>query len=210
MTNDLPFNRQTRTQQPVSMISTTTLDVASDGQLLDRSRSGDGEAFRVLVERHQGQLVGYLTRMVGCHSQAQDFAQEAFLRIYSRAHKYQEQGQFQSYLYRTAINLVRSAVRKSKTREAVATLMPAAPESTAAEQHQRVQRQELREEIRQAVAKLPLKFREPLVLYEMEEWPYQQIAEHLGCRTGTVKSRIHRARSMVRHSMTDYVNGETS
>lgn len=190
------------------MLSNPALDLATDGQLLDQSLAGDPDAFRVLVERYQGQLIGYLTRMVGCPLKAEDFAQEAFLRIYSHAHRYQEQGRFQSYLYRTAGNLVRSAARKQKTREALSIMIPAASESAPAEQHRRVQRQELAEEIRQAVARLPLRFREPLVLYEVEEWPYRQIAEHLDCRPGTVKSRIHRARAMVRSALASYVESD--
>ncbi len=190
------------------MISTPTMDAITDGQLLDSARSGDAEAFRVLVERYQGPLVGYLTRMVGSPERAEDFAQEAFLRIYSRAHRYQEQGQFQAYLYRTAGNLVRSAVRKQKTREALAVLIPAAAESVPAEQHHRIRRQELGAEIRRAVSRLPLRFREPLVLYEVEEWPYRRIAEHLGCRPGTVKSRIHRARVLVRNELQSRLDGE--
>lgn len=189
------------------MISTSVMET-TDGQLLDDARDGDAESFRILVERYQGQLIGYLTRMVGCPLQAEDFAQEAFLRIYSRAHRYQEQGQFKSYLYRTATNLVRSAIRKQRTREALSTLIPAAPESVPAEQDRRIRRQELGGQIREAIARLPLKFREPLVLYEVEDWPYQQIAEHLGCRPGTVKSRIHRARSLVREQLEPYLDGE--
>lgn len=184
------------------------MDAATDGQLLDHARDGDGDSFRILVERYQGPLIGYLTRMVGCPLKAEDFAQEAFLRIYSRAHRYQEQGQFKSYLYRTATNLVRSSIRKQKTREALSALIPAAPESAPAEQDRRIRRQELGEQIRRAIARLPLKFREPLVLYEVEEWPYRQIAEHLGCRPGTVKSRIHRARGLVREELEPYLDGE--
>lgn len=195
-------------QPDETMISTSVLDATTDGQLLDDAREGDADAFRILVERYQGPLIGYLTRMVGCPLKAEDFAQEAFLRIYAHAHRYQERGQFKSYLYRTATNLVRSSIRKQKTREALATLVPAAPESAPPDQDRRIRRQELGEQIRDAISRLPLKFREPLVLYEVEDWPYRRIAEHLGCRPGTVKSRIHRARGLVQEQLEPYLDGE--
>ncbi len=173
------------------------------------------DAFRLLVEQYQGPLVGYLTRLVGCNEAAQDYAQEAFLRIFSKSQHYQEQGQFRAYLYRTALNLVRSSARKDKARAVVSHLVPIRPEGEEASQHRAVQRKELRREIRRVVATLPLRFRVPLVLYEVEEWSYADIASHLGCREGTVKSRIHRARGLVRQRLAtdfagfDFAGGQT-
>ena len=64
--------------------------------------------------------------------------------------------------------------------------------------------------VREAVQQLPMRYRVPLVLYTVDEWPYRRIAEFLGCQEGTVKSRIHRGRNLIRKQMMPYMNGSTS
>lgn len=179
---------------------------SSDGQLLDQARGGDTAAFAELIDRHKNAVVNYLTKLTGSRDEAEDFAQEAFLRVYERAQDYDERGYFKAYLYRIGTNLVRSAERRKRRWRVVHSLISTNGHHEPAQQS-RVLREEIGRKVRQAVSELPLRYRVPLVLYEVDEWPYRRIAEFLGCQEGTVKSRIHRGRNLIRERMTPYMNG---
>lgn len=179
-----------------------------DAGLMSRVRSGDRQAFADLVERHQDAVVNYLTRLTGDRDRAEDLAQESFLRLFRSAGGYTEQGFLRAYLFRIATNLVRSEERRERTWRLLLPFLgkeghaePAAPSGLL--------RQELSREVAAAVAKLPLRYRVPLVLHEIEGWGYSEIARALGCREGTVKSRIHRGRRHLKERLAPYWNGGT-
>ena len=186
---------------------------AIDGQLMERLRSGDREAFAQLVDRHKDALVNALTRMTGSRDRAQDLAQETFLRLYRGAAGYLEQGRFQAYLYRIAVNLLRGEERRKKRWRLLTPALiaanghgpngyhanghrPAAPAEAA------VLRDEVKEKVSAALARVPLRFRVPLVLHAIEGWPYDEIARALATREGTVKSRISRGRRRLQEILT--------
>lgn len=182
----------------------------SDGELLTMAREGDAKAFSELVDRHKNAIVNYLTKLTGSREEAEDFAQEAFLKVYERAGNYDERGYFKAYLYRIGTNLVRSAERRQRRWRIVHSLISNNGHHIEPVQQRRVLREEIGQRLRQAVSDLPLRYRVPLVLYEVNEWPYRRIAHFLGCREGTVKSRIHRGRNMIRQQLQPYVNGGVS
>lgn len=182
----------------------------SDAELMSWTREGDREAFARLVDRYKDPLVNYLTRLAGCRSRAEDLAQEAFLRVFQRAADYDEQGKLQAFLYRVATNLLRSEERRARrwrllepflangsTNGHHAAWAPAAEPVLA---------REVREQVAAAVTALPLRFRVPLVLFEVEGWSYADIARQVGCREGTVKSRIHRSKLRLRRRLEPYWN----
>ena len=174
----------------------------TDGQLLARSREGDSAAFGVLVDRYKDPLVGYLTSLVRDRERAEDLAQESFLRLYDRAGNYREQGLLQAYLFRIATNLLRSEERRKMRWNRIQTLLfsPNGHRSEAV-QEERLLRDEVSTRLRQAIANLPLHYRAPLVLHEIDGWRYREIGEALGCEEGTVKSRIHRGRRLLREEL---------
>lgn len=181
----------------------------TDGQLLAKARSGDTTAFADLIDRHKDAVVNYLTKLTGSRDEAEDYAQEAFLRLYERAQNYDERGYFKAYLYRIATNLVRSAQRRKRRWRVVHSMISKNGHHEPAQQAQ-VLRSEAGQRVREAVQQLPMRYRVPLVLYTVDEWPYRRIAEFLGCQEGTVKSRIHRGRNLIRKQMMPYMNGSTS
>lgn len=193
---------------------TTTETRPSDAELMAATRAGDREAFARLVERHKDRLVGYLGRLTGCPEEARDLAQETFVRLFQSADRYREEGHLEALLYRIATNLLRSQRRRERR---FATLRPwlAArdnghdPNGVAAVE-ERLLAEEAQRELARALAELPLDFRVPLVLHEMEEWSYAEIARHLGCREGTVKSRIHRGRRRLKEKLAPYRAHRTS
>jgi RNA polymerase sigma-70 factor (ECF subfamily) len=182
----------------------------TDGKLLALAHEGDSAAFTALMDRHKDAIVNYLTKLTGSRDEAEDYAQEAFLRLYQKAGNYNEQGFFKAYLYRIGTNLVRSAERRKRRWYVVHSLISGNGHFAEPAQQRRVLRDEVSERIRAAVNELPMRYRIPLVLYEVEEWQYRKIAEFLGCKEGTVKSRIHRARAMIREQIEPYVRGGAS
>lgn len=170
----------------------------SDAELMSRVQSRDRAAFAELVNRHKDALVNYLLRMTRCRDRAEEFAQEAFLRLYQAASRYDEQGRLVPYLYRIATNLVRSEERRQRRwRFFSAAFFSNGHRPLASPQAQLLQ-EEVKEKVSTALRELPPNYRTPLVLRDIEGWSYQDIAKLLGCREGTVKSRINRGRSQLR------------
>jgi RNA polymerase sigma-70 factor (ECF subfamily) len=177
----------------------------TDGELMAQMAAGDRQAFATLVERHKGALVGYLARLAGSRERGEEIAQEAFVRLFQAAPTYREQGRLPPYLFRIATNLLRSEERRRRRWQLLAPLVangnghhqPAGGEAE-------LLRDELQREVRRELARLPFRFRVPLLLFEVEEWSYADIAGLLGCREGTVKSRIHRGRDRLRQALQPY------
>jgi RNA polymerase sigma-70 factor, ECF subfamily len=191
------------------MTQPMVLQPPSDAELMARVREGDRDAFAELVDRHKDAVVTYLARLTGDHDRAEDLAQESFLRLFRFAGGYSEQGYLRAYLYRIATNLVRSEERRERR---LRLLMPflAREEHTEPAAPSGLLRQELHREVSAAVAKLPLRYRVPLVLHEIEGWSYVDIAQEIGCREGTVKSRVHRGRQQLKQKLDPYWNGGTA
>lgn len=209
--------------RPSSLAAPGALEVAAggalptDAELMARVREGDREAFGELVERHKDALVAYLVRLAGERERAEDLAQEAFLRLFHAARTYRERGQLKAFLYRIATNLLRSEERRRRrwrllsaawVAEGAAPLSGGGSDGPGSEA--RLLEAELKEHVAEAVAQLPLLYRVPLVLYEIEGWPQGEIARLLECREGTVKSRLSRARERLRRRLAPYwTNGDT-
>lgn len=187
----------------------------SESELMERTRARDPDAFAELVDRHKHLMVNYLTRLTGCRDRAEEYAQETFVRFYQKLDRYREQGNLSAYLLRIATNLVRSDERRRRRWQLLQPVLAHSgflagaagdprPESgpqaavLADEEHRQVTR---------AIASLDLLYRAPLVLREIEGLSYSDIADALRCSEGTVKSRLHRARQLLKEKLTPYWNG---
>jgi RNA polymerase sigma-70 factor (ECF subfamily) len=183
-------------------------ETLTDSQLFARAREGDTDAFALLVNRHKDSLVNYLCRLTGDRDRAEDLAQETFLRLYERGGGYAEEGKLTAYLYRIATNLVHSQGRRARRWQVLrAVLLPPNGHHTEPAQPARLLNRELGHQLNEAVLGLPLRYRTPVVLSQVEGWSYRDIAELVGCREGTVKSRIHRGRQLLREALEPYWNG---
>jgi RNA polymerase sigma-70 factor, ECF subfamily len=176
----------------------------TDIELMRRVRSGEHDAFEVIVDRYKHQLVNYLTHLAGNRERAEDYAQEAFVRLYQNADRYEERGLLAPYLFRIATNLVRTDMRRSLRWRALVPMLAGYGSTNGATPHRAMLEEEIQTKVGEAIADLPLPFRAPLVLREMEDWSYEQIAGALGCSEGTVKSRINRARGKLRERLASY------
>jgi RNA polymerase sigma-70 factor (ECF subfamily) len=186
---------------------------ASDDRLVALGLGGDQAAYGELVERYKDGLVNYLTRMTGERAAAEDLAHDAFVRLFERAATYRPQGKFRAYLYRIAVNLLRSKERRrQRWRLVAARFLSTNGDRPAPAAAARLLGDERDRQVADAdaVARLPHRFRAPIVLFNIEGWSYREIAAALGCREGTVKSRIHRGRQLLRQELAPYWTGESA
>lgn len=178
----------------------------ADAELYVQARSGDGDAFARLVDRHKHGLVNYMTRLAGDRGRAEDLAQEAFLRLYEGRGNYQPaRGTFRSYLYRIATNLL---IGEERRRQRWKRLLPRLHSSNGHHhepmQHRRLVSNEMQSRLHDALEHVPVPFRSALVLHHLEGWSYADIADSLDCSIGTVKSRIFRARKILHDELAPY------
>ena len=183
----------------------------NDEELMAQFQAGVVEAFNILVERYSERLSYYLFRFVGDERQVEDLLQETFLRVYRNRHSYQSFAKFSTWLYTIAGNLARSEYRKKKrrrhysihatNREGEDYEMPLPDESFAAdkETEQGIHHHYLQS----ALDQIPEDFREVVILRDVQELAYEEIAEITGLPMGTVKSRINRGRTKLQELLKD-------
>lgn len=173
----------------------------SDELLMRKVAAGDLAAFRALVERWEGAAKRYAHRMLGDHQLAEDVAQETFVRLYRTAERYEPTARFQTWFYTVLGNLCRDRIRASRRRPAErgGTADVYEIDETLAGSDEYLPdapslHEEVRAQVRRAVAELPEKFRQAIVLREFEGLPYADIAAVMRANVGEVKTWIHRGR----------------
>ena len=185
-----------------------------DGELVQRWQSGDQRAFGDLVRRHERRVFRLLLRMLGNREEAEDVTQEAFLSLHRHGHHFRREARFSTFLYRVAANAALNRRRSlSRNRNRVDELKarqqagfdlppgPRGPEDAAAGS-------EVRARVQEALLDLSPDLRLAVVLCDIEGQSYREVARVLGIPEGTVKSRIHRARSALRDSLQSYVSAQ--
>jgi RNA polymerase sigma-70 factor (ECF subfamily) len=167
-------------------------------KLLAKAKNGDQEAFGKLVERYQRRVYTVIYRFVRNHTEADDLAQEAFIRAFKAIGRFDLRYPFSPWMYRIAINLTLNHLKKRKLQLVDVDL----ERRPSGNNPQTVMEQdETRRKVHKAIAKLPLKLRQVLVLRVYEDWPYARIAEVLEIPIGTVMSRLARAREALKEEL---------
>lgn len=178
----------------------------SDEVLLRLMLAGDEDAFVTLYRRRQGGVYRFALQMCGSEAIAEDVTQEVFMVLMREAGRYDiSRGTVSAYLYGIARNHVlrhlhrdRNAVQLvDETDEETAAASPLAQLVAADDPLGDLTRSETIESVRQAILGLPAHYREVVVLCELHEMSYAEAAEVLGCAVGTIRSRLHRARSLL-------------
>ena len=189
----------------------------TDHRLLEATKTGDDAAFAELVRRYRNQITNYVYRMTNDYDLAVDLAQETFMRVYAAAERYQTSYAFSTYIYRIATNLAISELRRRKRRRLVSLSSFFGERESPNDsceldmpdkgplQDVTVVEDERRAAVARAIATLPEKYRAPLVLRDVEERSYEEIACILSMNEGTVKSRINRARGFLRDKLQAYL-----
>ncbi len=169
-----------------------------DDRLIDAALNGDSDAFGELFCKYQNRLFNALTHFTGNATEADDVAQEAFIQAHLKLDKFEHQSNFYTWLYRIAFNTAVSRQRRKK----ITTSVDNTREQTGDDpiDHNcgapdaRMLQAENVKLIRMVLAKLSPDHHDILVLREMNDLEYEDIADTLGINVGTVRSRLHRAR----------------
>jgi RNA polymerase sigma-70 factor (ECF subfamily) len=179
----------------------------NDDALMQRVREGDDDAFGEIVDRYKDSLVNYVTHLVRSRDRAEEIAQDAFVRLYRNASQYKAQERLGPYLFRIATNLVVTEARREKRWSLLLPRLHASSRTSEPPPDTHLFTSEIQRQVSAALERLPLKYRAPLVLFELEEWSYEEIARALDIRGGTVKSRISRARDLLRRQLAPWWTG---
>jgi len=182
----------------------------SDVELMLALKAGDENAFTELVNRHRDAVVNLTYRYLGNQTDAEDLAQEVFLKVYRARGRYEPSAKFTTWLYRVAANACLNEVRDRRRRptfSAAALDEPSAPgaDRSAASPPEEAERSELKEQVRAALAELPERQRLALLLNKFHGLGYEEMAESLAMSVPAVKSLLVRARENLRVRIEPYL-----
>ncbi|MGE5653993.1 MAG: sigma-70 family RNA polymerase sigma factor [Bacillota bacterium] len=182
-------------------------EINLDEQLVSACQNGHWEAFESLVARYERKIYNLAFRLSGNAEDANDLAQETFVRLYRSIHTFKGQSAFSTWLYRIATNVCLDEIRR---RQRHPTMSLDAPLETEEGQMERdvvdltqlpefiYESKELRQLVQRLISELSEDHRTVLILRDFENLSYEEIAEILGCQLGTVKSRLNRARAALK------------
>ena len=185
-----------------------------DVSLMEKVAQGDHAAFEQLVERHRYAVVGTVAKMLGRHSEAEDIAQQVFLRIWKSAGRYKPKAKFTTFLFTITRNLVFNETRRLSRRgeqsldEQSDDWHQQFREKEHAQPDSQYLQSELREAVNHAIRNLPRKQRLAVVLRRYENMPYEDIANILGISVSAVKSQLFRARSTLRQLLGKFLDSK--
>jgi RNA polymerase sigma-70 factor, ECF subfamily len=168
-----------------------------DIQYIDQFLEGQIKGFEALVRKYQNRVLNIVYSLIGRDQESEDIMQEVFMKVYHHLEGFKKSSQFLTWLYRITVNTTYDFLRKRKylvnDEEQLAlsaSNMPGPREDLLIREKEAI--------IQKALGKIPLKFRAAVVLKDIEDLSYQQIAEVLHCRIGTVESKIYRARQCLK------------
>ncbi len=172
-------------------------NLKDDFSLIKAFNEGDETAFNDLVNRHKEKVRNLIYLNLGATSSIDDISQEVFLSVYRKLKQFRFQSQFTTWLYTITINKIRDHVRKQKIMSVFSAFSSDDTENVV-EPGSFKENFDVNEMVRDAVAKLPRKLKEPLILRDFEGMSYQEISDATGSEIGTIKSRIFRARESLK------------
>ena len=191
-------------------METEQAETASDEALMDALAGGRDSALAALMARWERPLKSFLRRMVLNAADADDLAQETFVRIYAARGRFATQRKFSPWLFSIAANLAKNRLRWRKVRRLVSLDAPPAErdgrpreaaDDNAATSAEVAETDERARAIRQAIAALPFDLRTVVVLFEYEGQSHAEIGLALGCSAKAVEARLYRARAALRTSL---------
>jgi RNA polymerase sigma-70 factor (ECF subfamily) len=188
-----------------------TPEDAEDVRLMGLAGAGDTAAFEQLVERHQRLVIGTVGRMLGSPSDAEDIAQQVFVRVWKNVTRYEPRAKFTTWLLKITRNLVFNELRRRSRHPAVPLQSQTDEEERPLKDEHAVSpdatllEHELQEAVDAAIARLPETQRMAVILRRYEELSYEEIAEALDQSVSAVKSLLFRARTELRESLKHYL-----
>jgi RNA polymerase sigma-70 factor, ECF subfamily len=186
-------------------------ETQDDEALIREFQQGNGDVFPLLIERHMQIIFNLCHRIMGDYDDASDCAQETFVKIYRHLHTFKFKSSFDTWMYRIAVNTCRNSItsRYFRFRKKTVSLdggpddvhLPRQVGDRRSDPQVQLEREEERKAVMEALRSLPGDLRILVILRDMEDKPYEEIADICNMRTGTVKSRLSRARHMLRERL---------
>jgi RNA polymerase sigma-70 factor (ECF subfamily) len=203
------------TREALPPVDGESLNSLSDEELMRRCQEGEEDSFDVLFARYEGSTLALLNRLIGNRSTAESLAQEAFLRIYRDAGSYEYPRRFSTWYFTIVRNLAKNELRYRKRHPAHSledtgrgrgSERPALKNEVRASTRtplSSIVSREVLDRVHEAISQLPEPEREALILHRFSNLKYREIAEVVGSRLGTVRSRLHSALNRLRRSLSD-------
>ncbi|PTX97666.1 RNA polymerase subunit sigma-24 [Verrucomicrobia bacterium LW23] len=189
-----------------------------DVDLMRRVAHQDDHAFRLLVERHQNAVYGTILKMLGDPIEAEDIAQQVFIRVYRAAPQYQPSAQFRTWLFTIVRNLVFNEHRRrsrawffsidQQPEEESDAPRFELPDTVTKAADRDIMDREMMDSIDRAIRSLPEQQRIAVILRRYDEFSYEEIAEVMKVSVPSVKSLLFRARETLRVKLSSYLHGD--
>jgi RNA polymerase sigma-70 factor (ECF subfamily) len=196
-----------------------TIVSLSDEDLMARVAEEDERAFSELVRRYQARVMNLISRVLNDREASDDLAQEVFVRVFVHRRNYRRGSKLSTWVFTIAANLAKNEIRRRVRRRnwfSLDAMQEALGDSTSVladpteAREKTLERQQAQQEIGRAIATIPEKYRLSLVLRDVEGLAYEEIAVVLGIPGGTVRSRINRARTMLKRKLQPMLRRDAS
>ncbi len=191
-----------------------TAEAAAESRLVERARTGDLAAYDELVQRHQERIYGTIYHMTSNHEDANDLAQETFIKAFQALKSFKGGSSFYTWVYRIAVNKTINFLKQRKNRQGMSLNdldfnAEHDPDLVALISHQTPRRDaalaELQKKLNEAMAKLSDDHRLVVTLHDVQGVPHEEIAQIMECNVGTVRSRLFYARQQLQGYLADYL-----
>ena len=177
-----------------------------DAECVRRVQQGDTDSFEVLVRRHEKAIFNLIYRLLGNYDEAAEVAQEVFLSAFKSIHQFRGEANFSTWLYRIGLN--HASTRRKSLHSAQQRHIPLDGTEViadgAVDPAKNVEHKEIQQRVQQALNSLDPEDARIILLRDLQDVPYEDVAEMLDIPVGTVKSRLHRARQALKTSLAPY------
>lgn len=186
----------------------------SDDELVIRFKNGDLSAFDLIVQRYRKPLINFVFRFLYDRESAEDLTQEVFIRVYKNIKRYRSDvAGFRTWIYRIAVNLCKNEIRnRSRRSRTLANFDEIGGDAqitniqdASLEPDRKLEEKEMQEILAKAISSLPEKYKTVIILCDIENMTYNEIARIIKRPIGTVRSRINRGRLMLKDKMANYI-----
>ena len=181
-------------------------EAISDAECVRKLQRGETDAFETLIRRHQKTIFNLVYRMLGDYDEAAEISQEVFLSAYRAIGNFRGDANFSTWLYRIALNHATTRRKSLNTRQQRS--VPIENTEPASDPHpgpaESMEKKEIRQRVQQALNRLDPDDAAVILLRDLQDVPYEEVARALDIPIGTVKSRLHRARQALKSELTSY------
>jgi RNA polymerase sigma-70 factor (ECF subfamily) len=202
----------TENDVPIEPLRLKKLDLAelTDEDVMERCAMGSEAAFRVLVQRYRTRIMNLVCRFINDRDRAEEISQEVFLRVFRNRERYRKTGKFSTWIFTIAVNLTKNEIR-SRVRHRGTFSLDALDEESGGQgvsfpdlnplPDEDLNAAEIGRKVAEALGKIPARYREAVVLRDIEGLSYEEVGHILRIPGGTVRSRINRARLMLKERL---------